>query len=301
MYPLDFEEFLWAMGDTATVPALREFYEKRMPLGQSLHRRVLNDFRQYMLVGGMPQAVVAYVQGKDFAAADAVKRRILTLYRNDIGKFARRYASRVEAVFDQIPGQLARKEKVYRLSTLGKQARMRSYEDAFVWLADAMIINPCFNATDPHVGLALSRESATQKCYMADTGLLVTHAFSDAAYTENELYRAILFDKLGINEGMLMENIVAQMLSANGHRLFFYARHDNAQRQNTLEIDFLLRHGQRVCPVEVKSSTYRRHSSLDKFRGKFSRAIGECVVLYPKDIMIKDDVVHLPLYMAMFL
>ena len=301
MHPLDFEEFLWAMGDTATVPALQEFYEKRMPLGQALHRRVLNDFRQYMLVGGMPQAVLAYVRNKDFAGADQVKREILDLYRSDIGKFALAHAGRVARLFDEIPGQLSKKEKVYRLAALGEQARMRTYEDAFLWLADAMVVNACFNATDPHAGLALSQESARQKCYMADTGLLVTHAFRDSPYLENDLYRAILFDKLGINEGMLMENIVAQMLRAKGYKLFFYSRRGEDYSTDTMEIDFLLRKGRNVCPVEVKSSAYRKHSSLDKFRQKFAKAIGECFLLSPKDVMVRDGVVHLPLYMAMFL
>ena len=301
MFPLDFEEFLWAMGNTTTAPALMEFYEKRMPLGEALHRRVLNLFRQYMLVGGMPQAVLAFIGDMDYEAADREKRRILDLYREDIGKFALSHSGRVARLFDEIPGQLSRKEKVYRLSALGEQARMRTYEDAFLWLADAMVVNPCFNATEPHAGLALSQESARQKCYMADTGLLVTHAFRDTPYLENFLYRAILLDKLGINEGMLMENIVAQMLRAKGYRLFFYSRRGDNYSTDTMEIDFLLRKGVKICPVEVKSSAFRKHSSLDKFRMKFAKAIRESVLLYPRDVMVRDGVLHLPLYMAMCL
>ena len=298
MFPLDFEEFLWAMGDEATYPLIRQCFEAKKPLGAALHRKIMNDFRQYILVGGMPQAVLAYLNGKDFEAADAAKRRILKLYREDVAKFAEGYEDKVFAVFDGIPGQLSRKEKKYRLSSLGKQARFRTYEDSFVWLNEAMVVNTCFNATDPHVGLALSADNATQKCYMADTGLLVTHAFQDGKYTDNELYRAILFDKLDINEGMLMENIVAQMFRLRRPRLYFYSRSDNRHRENNMKIDFLIAEGKKIAPVEVKSSSYRYHSSLDKFRKRFPSVIGNSYILYTKDVMLKDGIIHLPLYMA---
>ncbi len=280
---------------------MRHCFETKTALGQTLHRKILNDFRQYILVGGMPQAVLAYQNGKDFEAADIAKRRILRLYRDDVSKFAGGYEEKVYAVFDGIPGQLSKKEKKYTLSSVDKNARFRTYEDSFVWLNEAMIINTCFNATDPNVGLALSRDDTTQKCYMADTGLLVTHTFMDTSFTDNELYRAILFDKLDINEGMLTENVVAQMLRQNGHKLYFYSRSDNLVRENNMEIDFLITRNKKVCPVEVKSANYRKHSSLDKFRRKFSDKIGTPYILYPKDVMEKDGVWHLPLYMAMFL
>ena len=212
--------------------------------------------------------------------------------------YVKGYEDKVFAIFDGIPGQLSRKEKKYRLSSLGKQARFRTYEDSFVWLNEAMVVNTCFNATDPHVGLALSADNATQKCYMADTGLLVTHAFPDGKYTDNELYRAILFDKLDINEGMLMENIVAQMFRLRRPRLYFYSRSDNRHRENNMEIDFLIAEGKRIAPVEVKSSCYRYHSSLDKFRKRFPSVIGNSYILYTKDVMLKDGIIHLPLYMA---
>ena len=240
IFPLDFEEFLWAMGDSATIPFVKQCYDTMMPLEQALHRKVMNDFRQYILVGGMPQSILEYDETKDFEAADAVKRRILKLYRDDVAKFAKGYEDKVFAIFDGIPGQLSKKEKKFRLSSLSKQARLRSYEDSFVWLAEAMIVNNCYNATDPSIGLALSADHATQKCYMADTGLLVTHAFMDNPFIENELYKAILFDKLGINEGMIMENVVAQMLRRNGHRPYFYSRNDKERRENHMEIDFLI-------------------------------------------------------------
>lgn len=298
MFPMDFEEFLWAIGDEATYPLIRKCFETKTALGPSLHRKIMNDFRQYILVGGMPQAVLAYINGKNFEAADIAKRRILNLYRNDVVKFAAGYEDKVFAVFDGIPGQLSKKEKKYKLSSLGKQARFRNYEDTFIWLNEAMIVNTCFNATDPHAGLALSADDTTQKCYMADTGLLVTHTFKDKKYTDNELYRAILFDKMSINEGMLTENIVAQMLRLKRERLYFYSRSDKQNRENHMEIDFLISDGKKVSPVEVKSSGYQSHSSLDKFRRHFPAVTGTPYVLYTKDVMIKDGITHLPLYMA---
>ena len=301
MFPLDFEEFLWAMGDEATVPVIRKCFETKEPLGQALHRKIMNDFRQYVLVGGMPQSLLAYIDGKNFEAADEVKRGILRLYREDISKFASGYEEKVYAIFDGIPAQLSRKEKKYRLSSLNKNARFRAYEDSFIWLNEAMVINTSFNATDPNVGLALSADYATQKCYMADTGLLITLTFMDQAFTDNELYKAVLFDRLDINEGMIMENVVAQMLRVNGHKLYFYSRNDNEHRENHMEIDFLITKEKKISPVEVKSNNYRSHSSLDKFRSRFSQKIGTSYILYSKDVLLKDGIWHLPLYMALFL
>ncbi len=301
MFPMDFEEFLWAMGDETTVPFVRQCFFNKAPLGQALHRKVMNDFRQYILVGGMPQSVLAYLDEKDFAASDEAKRRILQLYRDDVSKFAEGYEDKVFAIFDGIPGQLSKKEKKYKLSSISKEARFRTFKDSFLWLNEAMIVNTCFNATDPNVGLALSADHSTQKCYMADTGLLVTHTFMDRSFTANELYRAILFDKLSINEGMIMENVVAQMLRCNGHKLYFYSRYDSNHRENHMEIDFLISEKKKIAPIEVKSGNYNSHSSLDKFRSRFSTNISKSYILYPKDVMEKDDVLHLPLYMAMFL
>ena len=298
MFPLDFEEFLWAMNDEATYPMIRQCFETKISLGAALHRKVMNDFRQYILVGGMPQSVLAYKDGKNFEASDIAKRRILKLYRDDVAKFAAGYEDKVFAVFDNIPGQLSKKEKKYKLSSLGKQARFRTYEDSFVWLNEAMIVNTCFNATDPHIGLALSADNTMQKCYMADTGLLVTHTFKEKKFTDNELYRAILFDKLNINEGMLMENVVSQMLRQKRERLYFYSKADSRNRENHMEIDFLITEGKKISPVEVKSGNYRSHSSLDKFRKRFSSVVGNSYILYTKDVMEKDGILHLPLYMA---
>ncbi|MCL2813587.1 MAG: ATP-binding protein, partial [Oscillospiraceae bacterium] len=301
IFPFDFEEFLWALGDMAAIPVVKRCFDAKTPLGQALHRKIMNDFRQYILVGGMPQAVLEYVKTKDFEAVDIVKRRILKLYRDDVSKFAEGYEDKVFAVFDGIPAQLSKKEKKYKLSSISKQARFRSYEDSFVWLTEAMVANTCFNATDPGIGLALSADYATQKCYMADTGLLISHTFMDSPYVENELYKAILFDKLGINEGMIMENVAAQMLKRNGHKLYFYSRNDKANRENHMEIDFLITEKKKIAPIEIKSGSYKSHTSLDKFKKKFSSKLSNSYILCAKDVMIKDGIVHLPIYMAMFL
>lgn len=301
MYPLDFEEFLWSKGDEATMPALWTFFRRQMPLGQALHRRVMNDFRTYMLVGGMPQAVCEFVRSGDLEQVDRIKRRIVNLYREDVAKFAKGYEARVFAIFDQIPSQLSKREKKFKLADLGRSARFRSYEDAFVWLDEAMVVNTCLNAEDPGGALAMSADHSTLKCYMGDTGLLVTLAFWDQAYHGNDLYRAILLDRMNVNEGMLAENVVTQMLRAAGHQLFFYSRSDSRTRANTMEIDFLVPRGRKICPVEVKSGRYQRHASLDKFTVRFGKRLGQSYILYGKDVMEKDGIIHLPLYMAMFL
>ena len=301
MHPLDFEEFLWAMGDEVLIPFLRDCFTKKMPVGTAVHRRAMEVYRQYSLIGGMPQAVLAYLDYGDFEAVDKEKKRILDLYRNDIAKYATGYEKRVVEIFDAIPGQLTKSEKKFKLSSISKTARQREYGEAFMWLVDAMIVNHCFNSTDPNVGLALSSDRTTQKLYMADTGLLVTHTFRDNDYLDNELYRAILFDKLHINEGMILENAVAQSLRTSGHRLYFYSRIDSVNRQNNIEIDFLIIKKGKVSPIEVKSASYRYHSSLDKFNTKFSKNIGESYIVYTKDVMVRENITHIPVYMVMFL
>ena len=249
----------------------------------------------------MPQSVIAYREHKDFSASDRIKRRILKLYRDDETKFAGRQTGKVLSIFDGIPSQLSQKEKKYNLSRLEKNARLRAYEDAFIWLREAMVVNSCFNATEPTVGLNLNTERTTQKCYISDTGLLITHTFSDDSFSDNELYRDILLDKLNVDEGMIAENVVAQELRSHGHKFFFFSRSDSSERANNIEIDFLLRSKRKICPIEVKSASYQHHASLDKFYKKYSDTLGQVYILYTKDIMEKNNILHLPLYMAMFL
>jgi len=301
MLPLDFEEFLWAKGNTFSIDLLRNFFEKKQALGPAAHRTMMNEFRCYMLVGGMPQAVLEYLETNNFERTDRIKRSILTLYRNDIAKFAKTHKGKVLSIFDEIPAQLAKREKKFKFSSLDKDARYRDYEDAFVWLAEAKMVNPCFGATEPTVGLRMNYERTTIKCYMADTGLLITHAFDENQATKNDFYKAVLFGKVGTNEGMFAENIVAQMLAARGKKLYFYSRTDNADHSNTMEIDFLISSGGKINPVEVKSSAYITHRSLDKFKAKFGKRVGTRYLLYTKDLKVEEDMVYLPLYMAMFL
>ncbi|MCL2510341.1 MAG: DUF4143 domain-containing protein [Methanomassiliicoccaceae archaeon] len=308
--PLDFEEFLWAMGDVASAEYLEACFNNKRPVGDKIHKNMMNRFREYLLIGGMPGVVSKYAETKDFAAADLIKRSILDLYRNDITKFAAGYESKVVSIFDMIPSQLSKREKKFTLSSLGKNARSRSYEDAFMWLADGMIINQCFSATDPSVGLSMNLDLTAQKCYMADTGLLVTHALFDKDYGDNTLYKSILLDKLNINEGMLMENVVAQALRANRHKLFFYSRSKVVKEdpnthesiiEKAIEIDFLITREGKVCPVEVKSSGYNRQSSLNRFLDKFGKRIGCPYVVYTKDLKVENGRVFIPIYMSMFL
>lgn len=298
MYPLDFEEFLWAMNDEVSFPYLKTCLTEKKPVGEAIHRKIMNLFRQYMLVGGMPQAVLMYTETNDFEKTDRVKRRILELYRNDVTKFAKGYESKVLSIFDRIPSQLSKHEKKFSMSSLQKSARFRDYENAFIWLDETMIINTCFNSTDPNIGLSLNSERLTLKCYMADTGLLFSLAFSDSELLEDGIYKAILFDRLELNEGMFMENIVAQMLRSRGYKLFFYSRNDRNQTENRMELDFLISKQRKISPLEVKSSGYTKHSSLDKFKAKFSKKIGTRYIIYTKDYKEEGDIVYLPIYMV---
>lgn len=214
--PFDFEVFLWAMDEKPMADTIEDSFVRRKPMPTSLHRKAMRLFREYMLVGGMPQAVQKYINTRSFEDVDEVKRDILTLYRNDIAKHSGTATHRVTSVFDNIDGQLSKHEKRFNIASLGKNARMRDYEDAFFWLSDAFITNNCFNSADPDVGLKINEDRTTVKCYMADTGLLVTHALASSGAT----YRDMLLEKIGQNEGMFTENIVAQQLRAHGRELF---------------------------------------------------------------------------------
>lgn len=303
--PMDFEEFLWALGDEAAIPYAKECFESVRPLGAGVAEKMWKRWREYMLVGGMPQAVAEFVQSRDFARVDDVKRGILRLYRNDMAKAPARDETKISAIFDSMPSQLSRPggAKSYRLSELDKAARMREYENAFHWLEEAHIVTRCVNTTDPSdAGLSKSEEYTTFKAFMCDSGLLVTHTFANGdARGDAPLYDALLEDCIGVNEGMLAENAVAQALRSNGRRLFFYSRASRDNRAERMEVDFLTSRGGKVCPLEVKSADWRHHRSLDKFRAKFGANIGQPYLLYTKDVLEKDGIVHLPLFMAMFL
>ena len=302
MYPMDFEEFLWAMGNEVMMPYIRERFEKRQPMGE-FHREALHYFRQYLIVGGMPQAVAEYASSRDFKRVDAVKRQILRLYKNDIKKYAGTATARVSAIYDAIPGQLQKKEKKFSLVALDDEARMREYDSAFFWLEDSKMVNICYNTTAPNIGLQLNEDRTTLKCYFCDTGLLISLAFSARGIVTNEIYQKLMFDKLEIDEGMLVENIVAQMLKASGNKLFFYSNYDKEEAENRMQVDFLIqkevvtsRHN--ISPIEVKSSTGYTLTSIQKCIKKFGQYLSTPYVLHTKDVEQKDGLVYLPLYMT---
>ena len=274
MYPMDFEEFLWAMGDEQTMPFIRDCYEKKQALGP-LHRKVMDYFRHYMIVGGMPQAVVEYVETHDFMKVDMVKRNILSLYKADIEKYAVGNEIKVKAIFEEIPSALSKHEKKFRLAAISDKARYREYESSFFWLAESRVVNICYNSTAPDIGLRLNEERTTLKCYMADTGLLISHAFNLKTIMGNELYLKLALGKLELNEGMLVENVVAQMLRASGYELFFFSKNSATSAKDRMEIDFLIpkpvitnRHN--ISPIEVKSGKNFTTTSLNKLRAKFA-------------------------------
>ncbi len=303
MYPLDFEEFLWALDNETLMPLIQTCYEKKQPMGQALHRKAMDYFRQYMIVGGMPQAVARYVETRDFDSIDRVKRAILELYRADIVKHAAGYEIKVEQIFDNIPAQLQKHDKKFKLSSLKKEARFRDYDDALFWLSDAMIANICYNSTAPSIGLKLNMDRLTLKCYMADTGLLISHAFDENGIVSEEIYKKLLFDKLECNKGMIVENLVAQMLTAAGHKLYFYSNPSRDEVSERMEIDFLIakskissRHN--ISPIEVKSGKNYTLTSLKKFRNKYAEQTDTPYVLHTGDLKEADGITYLPLYMT---
>lgn len=306
MYPMDFEEFCWALEETPLVEYIHRCFEEKTPLERGLHDKAMLIFKQYLLVGGMPMSVVAFLEGeKDFGKADVEKRDILELYRSDIMKIKARYRAKVLAIFDQIPGLLSRHEKRVVFNRIVEGSVAEQYEETFFWLSDSMIANECRKTNDPSVGLSLNESDSFIKCYMGDTGLLVSHAFDENELMENEVYKQILSGKLGLNEGMLYENAIAQMLVSNGHRLFFYTHYDKEKKRNDVEIDFIISNNSktryRMFPIEVKSSSKYSMDSLNRFREKFKSRIGGCIVIHPRNLQEKDGILFLPPYMTMCL
>ena len=303
MYPMDFEEFLWAMENEMLMPFVKDCFEKQTPLGQTLHRKVMDLFRLYMVIGGMPQAILKYIETKDFRKVEAVKRQILNLYRNDIRKYADNAETKVTSIFDEIPGQLQKHEKKFRLSAINSNARMRDFDDAFFWLSDAHIVNCCFNATEPSVGLRLNESRTTLKCFMADTGLLVSHSFDEHGSLPIEIYQKLILGKLETNEGMLMENIVAQMLAVSGHKLFFFSKASNEDADDRMEIDFLIRKSKitnrhNISPIEVKSGKRYSFTSLEKCMKKYGQYLSTAYIVHDGDLKVENGIVFLPLYMV---
>lgn len=305
MYPTDFPEFMAAMGEQVLLEHIRERFHAGVALEQSAHVKVMRLFREYMLVGGMPQSIVAYAEnGRDFYGSDVEKRDILDLYRDDIKKASKRYNSRVSALFENIPGYLSTHEKKVVLSRIEKDARYAQYDDPLFWLDDSMICNLCYRCNDPNVGFALSKNDASVKCYMGDTGLLVSLAFSENELSDQRLYRAIMNGKLSLNEGMIYENAISQMIAASGRKLYFYTRYNEKKHRNDIEIDFLLSNESktrfRVFPVEVKSSKNYTTTSFRTFKEAFSRRVARSVIVHPKAYSADEEAVRIPPYMFPF-
>lgn len=299
MFPMDFEEFLWAQGDTITVSACREAFDKCSPLGDAVHRKILTRFREYMAVGGMPQAVAAFAGGASFGQIDFIKQQILDLYEEDLRTYDTENRERASVIFHTIPNQLNNRNSHFKFSLVDKSARYQNYIDAVSFVAESMMGNECIGVSAPETDLESYAEKEDFKLYMGDTGLLISQMIRYDNEDKNEIYRKILFGKSGINYGMAMENAVAQALRSNGHQLYFH-RYEYSEKK--YEIDFLTIRKQKICPIEVKSSDYRTHKSFDNLRKKYSGIkIQEQFVIYTKDIQRVEDVMYIPVYMAMLL
>ena len=303
MYPMDFEEFLWAVGEKELMDYIRECFEKGKPLSAALHRRAMLLLRTYVIVGGMPQAVLAWKESGDFEAVDHEKRRILELYRNDIYNYAGAQADKVVKIWDAIPGQLSKHEKRFSIGSVKKGARTRDYQSALFWLTESQVVNVCYGATEPSIGLKLSRDDAKYKLYLSDTGLLISHAFDEDPRSLDELCGKLMLGKLELNSGMLIENLVAQMLRSSGKKLYFYSRVDKEVKENTMEVDFLVRKPSvtsrhNICPIEVKSGSRYATVSLQRFASKFKDYQATQYVVHAGTFKEKDGIIYLPLYMA---
>lgn len=302
MYPVDFEEFMEYMGEELLMEYIRDCYEKKIALDQKFHAKAMHLFKEYLLVGGMPQAVVAFAtNGRDFEAADIEKRDILELYRDDIKKAAKRYNSRVSAIFENIPAYLSTHEKRIVLSEIEEGAVFDKYEDPLFWLDDSMICNLCYKCNDPNVGLALNKNESFVKCYMGDTGLLVSLAFNENEIANQQLYKQIMDEKLSLNEGMLYENVIAQMITSMGKKLYFYTKYNEEKHRNDIEIDFLISNDSktnyRISPIEVKSSKNYSTTSLSRFKEIFGKKIEGQIIVHPKNFSIAEDIIKIPPYM----
>lgn len=298
MYPMDYEEFRWTLGDTTTIPLLRTAFEKKMPLGDAVHRKLMRDFRLYMLVGGMPQAVSAYIRTNNFTAVDQAKRDIIALYEEDFGKIDD--SGRARALYDAIPSQLSRNAMRYQVGRAIDKERVDRLENIVKVMDDSMTVNVAYHSDDPNVGLALTKNKEYFKMYASDTGLFVTLAFKDSDITENVIYDKLLNDKLSTNLGYVYENVIAQMLRATGKNLFYHTI-PYAEGKKYYEIDFVIPDKHKISPIEVKSSGYKAHKSLDEFCSKFSDRIMNRYLIYTKDYKRENGVEYVPVYMTMFL
>lgn len=299
LYPMDYEEFKWALGDNVSIRLLHQSFEKRQSLGDAMNRRMMRDFRLYMLVGGMPQAVNAYIETNNLGKVDEVKREILGLYEDDLWKIESN--GRASALFNAIPSELSKNAARYQVSSVDSKLRTSEITELIATLSDSHIINIAYHANDPNVGMSLSRETGYFKMYVHDTGLFVSLAFRDRSFTDNVIYENLLNDKLSTNLGYVYENVIAQTLRASGNELFYYTFPTGKNDNHYYEIDFLLSRGDKICPIEVKSSGYKAHASLTAFCDKFSSRIKERYLVYTKDLRKEGEFLYVPAYMTMFL
>ena len=292
MYPMDYEEFRWAMGDEATIPLLEQVMKSRTPLGADVHRRMMRDFRLYMLVGGMPQAVNEFLDTQNLQMVDNVKRRILKLYADDLHKLDS--SDKLRALYWAVPSELSKNASRYQVTTVIENTKQERKQELLEMMRESMIVNIAYQASDPNVGLALTADKTRYKMYLADTGLFVTLAFWDKDFTENVIYEKLLSDKLKANLGYVYENVVAQMLKASGNELYYHTF--PSQNKHNYEVDFLLSRGNKILPIEVKSSNYLSHKSLDEFVKKYSSRVTDRIMLYTKDYQKDGATLCLPVY-----
>lgn len=298
MFPMDYEEFRWALGDTATIRLLQGCFHDKTSLGDATNRKLMRDFRLYMLVGGMPQAVAAYLETNNLEKVDSVKRSIITLYEDDFNKIDP--TGNASKIFRQIPAQLTGNANRYLAWSATDGTRNSALAEILSEIRESMVVNMAYHANDPSAGMALHQDPNKYKMFAGDTGLFVTLAFWDSKFTDNIIYHKLLSDKLSTDLGYVYENVVAQMLKASGHELYYYTFPTGSGKHN-YEVDFLIADGDKVSPVEVKSSGYKAHTSLDAFCGKFSSRIRNKYLVYTKDMRKDGDVLYLPVYMTMFL
>lgn len=298
MYPMDHEEFLWAVGDLTTIPLLKKVFDSGKPVGVQIHRKLMRDFRLYMLVGGMPQAVNEYIETNNFRKVDQIKRDILNLYEDDFKKIDP--TGKLSSLFDAIPAQLNKNASRYQVSSVLNGERAENILESIAELKDSKTVLVSYHANDPNAGMSNNKDLGKFKLFLSDTGLFTTLMFKDRDFTENIIYEKLLNDKLSANLGYLYENAVAQIFTANGDALFYHTFMNESTRRN-YEIDFILARKNKVCPIEVKSSGYKTHASLDAFSRKFSDRILDKYLIYTKDFAKDEDIFCLPTYLVQFL
>ncbi|MCD7762866.1 MAG: AAA family ATPase [Lachnospiraceae bacterium] len=301
MFPMDFEEFLWANNDTVTFPAIDAAFQNRKPLGDGIHREIMKRFRTYMAVGGMPQAVDAFVSGGTYTQIDFIKRTILDLYREDLKKYDSENREKASVVFQTIPEQLQNHNSHFKFTKIDKNARYKNYVDAVHFISESMIGNECINITEPEIAMEAFADRSNFKLYMGDTGLLVSQIMKSGGQTDEDIYKSLIFDRLGINQGMIMENMTAQMLRAKGYDLFFHEfryQEDETEPEKKYKIDFLLVKNRKICPIEVKSSGYRTHKSFDALAKKYPIKMQDRYIIYTKDLKYENNILYIPFYMT---